>query len=57
MIKKRVAPILLSLEQVEALQKIQQQERAKSPLGVAPTIHVITRGLMDKAIAQFAEGA
>lgn len=57
MIKKRVSAILLSLEQVEALQKIQEQERAKSTLGVAPTIHVIARGLMDKALAQLAQEA
>lgn len=57
MIKKRVSAILLSLEQVEALQKIQAQERSKSALGVAPTIHVIARGLMDKALAQLAQEA
>lgn len=57
MIKKRVASVLLSLEQIETLQKIQEQERAKSPLGVAPTIHVIARSLMDKALAQMAQEA
>ncbi|WP_455817094.1 hypothetical protein [Pseudomonas cerasi] len=47
-----VKPILIRVEQIEALRKIQEQERAKSPLGLAPTIHVIARGLMDKALAQ-----
>lgn len=52
MIPTRVKPVLLSIEQLEALRKIQEQECAKSVLGVAPTIHVIARGLMDKALAQ-----
>ncbi|MDU6416557.1 hypothetical protein [Mixta calida] len=52
MIPTRVKPVLLSIEQLEALRKIQEQERSKSVLGVAPTIHVIARGLMDKALAQ-----
>ncbi|MDH2123770.1 hypothetical protein N5J75_11230 [Pantoea brenneri] len=47
-----VKPVLMRVEQIEALRKIQEQERAKSPLGVAPSIHVIARGLMDKALAQ-----
>ncbi|WP_193556622.1 hypothetical protein [Erwinia persicina] len=47
-----VKPVLIRVEQIEALRKIQERERAKSPLGVAPTIHVIARGLMDKALAQ-----
>ncbi|WNN45456.1 hypothetical protein [Winslowiella toletana] len=57
MIPTRVKPVLLSIEQLEALRKIQEQERAKSVLGVAPTIHVIARGLMDKALAQLAQEA
>ncbi|WFL67432.1 hypothetical protein [Pantoea sp. X85] len=57
MIPNRVKPVLLSIEQLEALRKIQEQERAKSVLGVAPTIHVIARGLMDKALAQLAQEA
>ena len=52
-----VKPILMRVEQIEALRKIQEQERAKSPLGVAPTIHVIARGLMDKALAQLDQEA
>lgn len=45
-------PVLLSREQIAALQAIQAQERSKSPLNVAPTIHVIARQLMDQALAQ-----
>ncbi|WP_165698251.1 hypothetical protein [Chimaeribacter coloradensis] len=57
MIQTHVKPVLLSIKQLEALRKIQEQERAKSALGVAPTIHVIARGLMDKALAQLAQEA
>ncbi len=45
-------PVLLSREQIAALQAIQAQERSKSPLNIAPTIHVIARQLMDQALAQ-----
>ncbi len=46
----KVVPVLLSKEQVGAIRRLQEQERNKSPLGVAPTIHVIARSLMDKAL-------
>lgn len=52
--KRRVSAVLLSTKQVEELHKIQEEVRTKSPLGVAPTIHVIARGLMDKALSQLA---
>lgn len=52
-----VKPVLMRVEQIEALRRIQEKERAKSPLGVAPTIHVIARGLMDKALAQLDQEA
>ena len=45
-------PVLLSREQITALQAIQDQARSKSPLNIAPTIHVIARQLMDNALAQ-----
>lgn len=48
--RRKVVPVLLSKEQVGAIRRIQEQERSKSPLGVAPTIHVIARSLMDKAL-------
>ncbi|WP_167458014.1 hypothetical protein [Rahnella woolbedingensis] len=50
MSKTNVKVVLLSSDQLDAIKKIQEQERIKSPLGVAPTIHVIARGLMDKAL-------
>lgn len=45
-----VKPILLSKHQIDAIRQIQEQERAHSQLGVAPSIHVIARQLMDKAL-------
>lgn len=48
--RAKVRPILLSQEQVNSLERIQAVERAKSPLGITPSLHVIARGLMDKAL-------
>lgn len=48
----KVVPVLLSKEQVSTIRRLQEQERSKSPLGVAPTIHVIARSLMDKALKE-----
>jgi len=45
-------PVLLNSEQITALREIQEQERSKSPLNIAPTIHVIARQLMDNALKQ-----
>ncbi|EID66727.1 hypothetical protein ECW26_28110 [Escherichia coli W26] len=50
--KASVKPVLLAREQIEALQRIQDEERQKSVLGVAPSIHVIARQLMDKALKE-----
>ncbi|EMR0738094.1 hypothetical protein RVX82_002434 [Citrobacter braakii] len=47
-----VKPVLLSPEQIETLRRIQDEERQKSVLGVAPSIHVIARQLMDKALKE-----
>ena len=47
-----VKPVLLSRRQIEALQRIQAEKRQKSVLGVAPSIHVIARQLMDKALKE-----
>ena len=53
-----VKPVLISEKQIEAIKKIQEEQRKKSEVGVAPTIHDIARGLMDKALASLAsEGA
>ena len=46
-----VKPVLLSLEQIEKLRTLQENERKKSPLGIAPPIHVIARLLMDRALS------
>lgn len=35
-----VKPVLLSLEQIEKLRTLQENERKKSPLGIAPTIGI-----------------
>ncbi|ELJ4218288.1 hypothetical protein QQU25_000525 [Salmonella enterica] len=50
MSKASVKPVLLSKEQIAALQRIQEVERQKSPLGIAPTIHEIARGLINSAL-------
>lgn len=44
-------PIILSQAQMEALAKIQNEEREKSPYGAAPSIPDLARGLLDKALA------
>ncbi|HBE7872155.1 hypothetical protein [Escherichia coli] len=50
-----VKPVLISEKQMEAIKKIQEEQRKKkSEVGVAPTIHEIARGLMDKALASLA---
>ncbi len=50
--KAKVKPILLSQEQVNSLVRIQAEERAKSPLGITPSLHAIARGIMDKALSK-----
>ncbi|MEA3715937.1 hypothetical protein VBL48_16770 [Enterobacter hormaechei] len=55
--KKKVSAILLGIDQIEAIKKIQEKERERSALGVAPTIHAIARGLMDRALSQIAQEA
>lgn len=42
-----VKPVLISEKQMEAIKKIQEEQRKKSGIGVAPT----ARGLIDKALA------
>ncbi|AOO57161.1 hypothetical protein AN237_11810 [Raoultella ornithinolytica] len=51
MSKQSVKPVLLSEAQIQAIRKIQEQQRQQSGIGVAPTIHEIARGLVDKALA------
>ncbi|MGA7586038.1 MAG: hypothetical protein WCB03_08420 [Rouxiella badensis] len=50
--KARVKPILLSQEQVNSLVRIQAEERAKSPLGITPSVHEVARRLVAKALMQ-----
>ncbi|HED3411477.1 TPA: hypothetical protein R4126_001952 [Klebsiella michiganensis] len=44
-------PIILSQTQMAALEKIQNDEREKSPYGAAPSIPDIARGMIDIALA------
>ena len=50
MSKQCVKPVLISEVQMQEIRKIQEQHRRQSGIGVAPTIHEIARGLMDKAL-------
>jgi hypothetical protein len=50
--KARVKPILLSQEQVNSLVRIQAEERAKSPLGITPSVHEVARRLVARALMQ-----
>jgi len=50
MSKQSVKPVLISEVQMQEIRKIQEQHRRQSGIGVAPTIHEIARGLMDKAL-------
>ena len=51
MSKQSVKPVLLNDDQMQAIRKIQEQQRELSGLGVAPSIHEIARGLVDKALS------
>ena len=56
--KPNVKPILLSGDQFAAICKIQERERQRSDIGVAPSVHQIARGLVAKALASMTtEGA
>ena len=50
-------PVLLTSEQMEAVKRIHQQERDKSPVSAAPSISAIVRGLVDKGLQQVAGNA
>lgn len=52
MTTSKLKPVLLSASQIEALRQIQERDRSSSPLGIAPTIHVIARQLMEKALKE-----
>ncbi|VUC76237.1 Uncharacterised protein [Raoultella terrigena] len=55
MSRQNVKPVLLSHEQIKALSEIREQHRKASNVGVAPTIHEIARGLIDKALASLSD--
>ncbi|MGF2462728.1 hypothetical protein ACQUTI_11900 [Klebsiella sp. 7-CIP_Kleb.] len=56
MSKQSIKPVLLNEAQIQAIRKIQEQQRQQSGIGVAPTIHEIARGLVDKALASLSDG-
>ncbi|HEY3982478.1 hypothetical protein [Cedecea sp.] len=56
MAKANVKAVLLRNDQIEAMRKLQGEVREKSGIGVAPSIHAIARGLVDKALSLEASG-
>lgn len=57
MSKQSVKPVLLSDAQIQAIKKIQAQERQQSVMGIEPSIHDIARRLVDKALTSLASGS
>ncbi|BBR57154.1 hypothetical protein M2J86_16925 [Citrobacter freundii] len=49
--KQNSQVVLLTRGQVEALQRIQEEERKRSEFGIQPSIHEIARKLVDKALS------
>lgn len=45
-------PVMLTMAQMERIRALQDAEKAKSPLNLAPTINAIARGLVDTALSQ-----
>lgn len=43
-------PVLLTKEQMEKVKRIQDEERSKSPLNLAPSLNAIVRGLVNQAL-------
>lgn len=52
-----VKPVLLTKEQIDALHRLQEEERRNSPLGIAPSIHEVARRLMDKVLQSILQHA
>ncbi|MDE8753867.1 hypothetical protein PZA22_05005 [Pectobacterium polaris] len=52
--KPNTQAVLLTREQVEALQRLQEQERKRSELGITPSIHEVARRLMNKVLSEVA---
>lgn len=45
-------PVMLTMTQMERIRAIQDAEKDKSPLNLAPTINAIARSLVDSALNQ-----
>lgn len=45
-------PVMLTMDQMVRIRALQDAEKAKSPLNLAPTINAIARGLVDTALSQ-----
>lgn len=43
--------VLLTTEQMAEVKRIQDEERSRSPLNLAPSLNAIVRGLVNKALA------
>ncbi|MCU6329923.1 hypothetical protein KSU19_19920 [Enterobacter quasiroggenkampii] len=54
--KPNVKPVLLSQGQITALKALQEQERQKSALGIAPSLHDVARKVVDMGLTRL-EGA
>ncbi|HFD2828242.1 TPA: hypothetical protein ACF20L_002733 [Klebsiella quasipneumoniae subsp. similipneumoniae] len=52
MSKVNVKPVLLNGEQIQALKTIQERERQKSGMGIAPSIHAVARKVFDAGLSK-----
>ncbi|MEQ0736323.1 hypothetical protein [Enterobacter asburiae] len=50
MSKVNVKPVLLNGEQIQALKTIQERERQKLGMGIAPSIHAVARKVFDAGL-------
>lgn len=56
MSKVNVKPVLLNGEQIQALKTIQERERQKSGMGIAPSIHAVARKVFDAGLSKMEAG-
>ncbi|MER1978427.1 hypothetical protein [Pseudocitrobacter faecalis] len=56
MSKINVKPVLLNGEQIQALKTIQERERQKSGIGIAPSIHAVARKVFDAGLSKMEAG-
>ncbi|EFU4617220.1 hypothetical protein KJE01_21540 [Escherichia marmotae] len=47
---KNVRAVLLAREQIDRLERIRNDEAARSAYGIRPTIHEVARKLIDEAL-------